>query len=52
MQQAARVSACTGFVNTKDTGALGKLVEMDDTEKMFSNPNQKAAEDYVVGRFG
>jgi phosphate transport system ATP-binding protein len=28
------------------------LVEIDDTEKIFSNPTQKATEDYISGRFG
>jgi phosphate transport system ATP-binding protein len=28
------------------------LVEVDDTEKIFSNPTQKATEDYISGRFG
>ena len=34
------------------TGKPGKLVEIDDTEKIFSNPTQKATEDYISGRFG
>ena len=32
--------------------AAFKLIEIDDTEKIFSNPSQKATEDYISGRFG
>jgi phosphate transport system ATP-binding protein len=46
MQQAARVSAYTGFF------LLGKLVEFDRTEQIFQNPRKKETEDYVTGRFG
>lgn len=46
MQQAARVSDFTAFFY------LGKLIEFDATEKMFTNPSQKQTEDYVTGRFG
>jgi len=46
MQQAARVSDVTAFF------WLGKLVECDRTEKMFTAPSQKLTEDYVTGRFG
>ncbi|UNX54527.1 phosphate ABC transporter ATP-binding protein PstB [Georgenia sp. TF02-10] len=52
MQQAARVSDRTGFFNIDGTGKPGHLVEMDDTEKMFSSPSVKATEDYISGRFG
>jgi phosphate transport system ATP-binding protein len=52
MQQAARVSDYTGFFNIEGTGKPGKLVEMDETRTMFSQPSQKATEDYVSGRFG
>jgi phosphate transport system ATP-binding protein len=52
MQQAARVSDRTGFFNIAGTGKPGKLIEFDDTEKIFSNPSNKATEDYVSGRFG
>ena len=52
MQQAARVSDRTGFFNLEATGKPGELVEMDDTTKIFSNPGQKATEDYISGRFG
>ncbi len=46
MQQAARVSQRTAFFH------LGKLVEVDDTVKMFTNPTDTRTQDYVTGRFG
>jgi phosphate transport system ATP-binding protein len=46
MQQAARVSDRTAFF------WLGKLIEVNDTEKMFTNPDEKLTEDYITGRFG
>jgi phosphate transport system ATP-binding protein len=52
MQQAARVSDQTAFFNLEATGKPGRLVEFDDTGKIFSNPTQKATEDYISGRFG
>ncbi|WP_404385153.1 phosphate ABC transporter ATP-binding protein PstB [Knoellia locipacati] len=52
MQQAARVSDQTAFFNLKATGQPGRLVEVDDTQKIFSNPTEKATEDYISGRFG
>ena len=52
MQQAARVSDRTGFFNLSGVGKPGELVEMDDTEKIFSNPTEKRTEDYISGRFG
>jgi phosphate transport system ATP-binding protein len=52
MQQAARVSDQTAFFNLEAIGKPGRLVEIDDTEKIFSNPMQKATEDYISGRFG
>src|ERR1044071_3407028 len=52
MQQAARVSDQTAFFNLEATGKPGQLVEIDDTEKIFSNPTQRATEDYISGRFG
>jgi phosphate transport system ATP-binding protein len=52
MQQAARVSDRTAFFNLAATGRPGRLVEMSDTTKIFSNPSEKATEDYVSGRFG
>ncbi|MEX7474621.1 phosphate ABC transporter ATP-binding protein PstB [Mycobacterium adipatum] len=52
MQQAARVSDQTAFFNLEATGKPGRLIEIDETEKIFSNPTQKATEDYISGRFG
>ncbi|MDG1266542.1 MAG: phosphate ABC transporter ATP-binding protein PstB [Ilumatobacter sp.] len=52
MQQAARVSDRTGFFNIEATGRPGRLIEMDVTEKIFSNPAQQETQDYVTGRFG
>ena len=46
MQQAARVSEYTAFF------MLGRLVEYDRTDKIFTNPGQKITEDYITGRFG
>jgi phosphate transport system ATP-binding protein len=46
MQQAARVSDETGFF------MLGKLIEFDKTEIIFTKPHQKTTEDYITGRFG
>ena len=46
MQQAARVSDYTAFMY------LGRLLEYDETEKVFINPTNKRTEDYVTGRFG
>jgi phosphate transport system ATP-binding protein len=46
MQQAARVSDTTAFF------LLGKLIEVNATEKMFTNPNERLTEDYITGRFG
>jgi phosphate transport system ATP-binding protein len=52
MQQAARVSDQTGFFNLPAADLPGRLVELDDTERIFSNPREKATEDYISGRFG
>ncbi|ETA05980.1 MULTISPECIES: phosphate ABC transporter ATP-binding protein PstB [Gordonia] len=52
MQQAARVSDQTAFFNLEGVGQPGQLVEISDTETMFSNPSKKATEDYISGRFG
>jgi phosphate transport system ATP-binding protein len=46
MQQAARVAEFTGFF------LLGKLIEFDRTEKIFTKPSDKKTEDYITGRFG
>ena len=46
MQQAARVSDYTAFLY------LGKLIEFNETEKVFTRPDKKQTEDYITGRFG
>jgi phosphate transport system ATP-binding protein len=46
MQQAARVSDCTGFF------LLGELIEYGKTSEIFSRPRDKRTEDYITGRFG
>jgi phosphate transport system ATP-binding protein len=55
MQQAARVSDRTAFftVDVREDGQrTGVLVEVDATERMFTNPSDPRTEDYVTGRFG
>jgi phosphate transport system ATP-binding protein len=52
MQQAARVSDRTAFFNISGTGTPGRLIEIDDTSRIFANPTEKATEDYITGRFG
>jgi phosphate transport system ATP-binding protein len=52
MQQAARVSDQTAFFNLSGIGKPGQMIEMDDTQRIFSNPNDKRTEDYISGRFG
>ncbi|MBP7971582.1 MAG: phosphate ABC transporter ATP-binding protein PstB [Candidatus Nanopelagicales bacterium] len=52
MQQAARISETTAFFNLKGPGQPGELVEVGSTARMFSNPSEKATEDYISGRFG
>ena len=52
MQQAARVSDETAFFNLKAQGEPGQLVEVGPTERIFHNPQNKATEDYITGRFG
>ena len=46
MQQAARVSQLTAFFH------LGTLVEVGDTEAIFTNPQERRTQDYIMGRFG
>ncbi len=46
MQQATRCSDRTAFFY------LGKLIEYDETQKIFTNPSEKQTEDYITGRFG
>ena len=50
--QAARVAERTAFFNLSATGQPGQLVEMDETQTIFSNPSDKRTEDYISGRFG
>jgi phosphate transport system ATP-binding protein len=52
MQQAARVSDRTGFFSIDKTGEPGRLIEYDDTAKIFTSPSVKKTEDYITGRFG
>jgi phosphate transport system ATP-binding protein len=46
LQQAARISDRTAFFY------LGKLVEMEDTQRLFTSPRQERTEAYITGRFG
>jgi phosphate transport system ATP-binding protein len=52
MQQAARISDRTAFFSLAATGQPGRLVEVDNTRRIFSNPAQQATSDYIAGRFG
>ncbi len=56
MQQALRVSDMTAFYNAEEvdggSGKVGYLVEFNQTEKIFNDPQQQATQDYVSGRFG
>ena len=55
MQQAARVADMTAFFTLSelvDGTRAGILVEVDETEKIFTKPSDKRTEDYVTGRFG
>ena len=52
MQQASRASDITAFFNITEGGKGGHLVEIDTTEKIFSNPEKQETEDYVSGKFG
>jgi phosphate transport system ATP-binding protein len=46
MQQAARVSDYTAFMY------MGRMIEHDSTNKIFTNPSEKMTEDYITGRYG
>jgi phosphate transport system ATP-binding protein len=46
MQQAARVSQRTAYFH------LGEIIEVGDTDQIFTNPKEKLTEDYITGRFG
>lgn len=55
MQQAARVSDRTAFFTAEvdENGVRhGRLVEFDETSRIFTNPSDKRTEDYITGRFG
>jgi len=56
MQQAARVSDRTAFLmvelDAEEDGRWGRLVEFDETEKIFTNPVDRRTEDYVSGKVG
>jgi phosphate transport system ATP-binding protein len=51
MQQAARVSDFTAFLMGDDHG-VGRLIEVDRTNTIFTKPHDKRTEDYITGRFG
>jgi phosphate transport system ATP-binding protein len=52
MQQAARVSDSTAFFNLEVAGEPGRLVEMGETSKIFTRPEDERTEAYITGRFG
>jgi phosphate transport system ATP-binding protein len=55
MQQAARVSDMTAFFTTdvaEDASRVGRLVEFDKTQLIFTSPNDQRTEGYITGRFG
>jgi phosphate transport system ATP-binding protein len=56
MQQAARVSDRTAFLmvelDATETNRWGRIVEYDETEKIFTNPSDQRTEDYVTGKVG
>jgi phosphate transport system ATP-binding protein len=56
MQQAARVSDLTAFLivhlDDSEKHRTGRLVEYDETEKIFTNPSDSRTEDYVTGKVG
>ncbi|GAA3730174.1 phosphate ABC transporter ATP-binding protein PstB [Salinactinospora qingdaonensis] len=52
MQQAARVSDTTAFFNVAGTGEPGRLIEVGETNKIFTKPEQAETERYITGRFG
>ena len=51
MQQAARVSDHTAFMLADESG-VGRLIEIDETAKIFTKPSDSRTEDYITGRFG
>ncbi len=52
MQQAARVSDRTAFFNLSAPGKPGRLIEMGETNQIFTRPEKKETENYITGRFG
>ncbi|HZQ27142.1 MAG TPA: phosphate ABC transporter ATP-binding protein PstB [Acidimicrobiales bacterium] len=52
MQQAARVSDVTAFFNIDGPGQPGRLVEVGETSKIFTKPDDERTEAYITGRFG
>jgi phosphate transport system ATP-binding protein len=56
MQQAARVSDWTAFFNVDlsagEANRVGRLVEYNPTEKIFTTPDDERTEQYVTGKFG
>lgn len=54
LQQAGRVSDLTAFftVEATDTARTGVLVEIDSTDRIFSDPQEQRTQDYISGRFG
>ncbi|MET8427791.1 phosphate ABC transporter ATP-binding protein PstB [Nocardia sp. NPDC004860] len=52
MQQASRVSQYTAFLTITQPGEPGRLIEIDQTENLFSHPRHPATEDYITGKFG
>ena len=56
MQQAARVSDRTAFfmveLDAEEKHRTGRLVEFDETEKIFTNPTEQRTEEYVTGKVG
>jgi phosphate transport system ATP-binding protein len=52
MQQAARVSDTTAFFNLEASGEPGRMVEVGETSKIFTKPEDQRTEDYITGRFG
>jgi phosphate transport system ATP-binding protein len=52
MQQATRVSDCTGFFNLDGVGQPGHLVEFGETQQIFGDPTEQATREYVSGHFG
>ena len=52
MQQASRVSDVTAFLTVPGIGQPGRLVEVGETGRMFTQPQQKMTEDYITGKVG